>query len=192
MRTHRTTIYLVLLLSLWLATFMGAQTVSANSDTTTIYLPQVMGYIDECTLNDQEAALVDLLQNLPEQGRATLVCNAILQRTARLQAQDMATRGYCATTDPDGFGPNYRVSTAGYILPTYYSTMQDANNIQSVACGYATAEAMLQASLPNDHLEGRGKFWSAQTEYGIAYYEAPSAPFEHFWVVITAQPGEED
>jgi uncharacterized protein YkwD len=190
MSTQRTSAYFVLLLSLWFAMFLGVRTVSASSDTPTIYFPQIVGYVDECALTDQEAALVALLQNLPGQGRATFVCNAILQRTARLQAQDMATRGYCATIDPDGFGPNYRVSAAGYVLPTYYNTTQDANNIQSVACGYASAEAMLQAALPNDHLEGKGKFWSAQTDYGIAYYEAPTAPFGHFWVVITAQPGK--
>lgn len=190
MSTHHTSVRLVLLFGLLFATLLSTRPASANSDAVTIYLPLIVGYPDECALNDQEAALVSLLQNLPEQGRTTLVCNAILQRTARLQAQDMAARGYCNTTDPEGFGPNYRVSTAGYILPAYYSTTQDANNIQSVACGYSTAEAMVQAALPNDHLEGKGKFWSAQTEYGIAYYEAPTAPFEHFWVVITAQPGE--
>lgn len=172
------------------SSFLFAPPIYAQNTDSTLYLAFLASHLDDCAHTDAEQALVELMQTAPSQGRATLRCNLILQRTARTQSQDMAERGYCTSVDPDGYGPNYRVRTAGYVLPQHYSTSQDANNVQTVACGYTTAQELWDSLLPDEHLEGKGDFWSKQVEYGIAYYEAPITQFVHYWVIITAEPGQ--
>ena len=105
----------------------------------------------------------------------------------------MAARGYFAHTNPDGLGPNALVRQAGYVLPSYYSTEPAANNIESIAAGPATPEAVLQLLLGSEahrtHVLGLHDFYAAQVEYGIGYVNAPGSKYGHYWVILTAQPG---
>ena len=105
----------------------------------------------------------------------------------------MARRRYFGHTNPDGFGPNYLVRQAGYVLPSYYGAEPDANNIESIAGGYPTAEATWQGWMSSsghrDHLLGLTSFWAEQIEYGVGYAYDPTSPYRHYWVVITAKPG---
>jgi len=100
---------------------------------------------------------------------------------------------YFAHTNPDGFGPNYLVHQAGYVLPSYYGTEPDANNIESIAGGYPTAVATWQVWMGSPghraHLLGLTAFWVEQIEYGVGYAYDPTSPYRHYWVVITAKPG---
>ena len=143
--------------------------------------------------NAQESGLAELLRTHPQQSRAAFTYNPILARVARERAADMAARGYFGHTNPDGLGPNALVRQAGYVLPSYYGTEPTANNIESIAAGPSTPEAVLQLLLNSEahrtHILGLHEFYAAQVEYGIGYVAAPGTKYGHYWVILTAQPG---
>jgi uncharacterized protein YkwD len=147
----------------------------------------------ECDLNAQELQIAQYMIEHPEQQRPSLTCHPILAQVARERAQDMADRGYFSHTNPDGYGPNYLVQQAGYILPAYYDQSPDGNNIESIAGGYPTAEAAWAGWMGSEghrtHLLGLDPFWAEQIEYGIGYVYEPGSDYGHYWVVITAKQG---
>ena len=132
--------------------------------------------------------MADLMRQHPGQRRGAFNCNAILARIARARAEDMATRGYLSHTNPDGFGANYLVRQAGYVLPTWYGTGNGDSNIESIAPGRATAQEAFTALVDDPphriHILGEDPVFAAQTDYGIGY-----SPEGNIWVVLTAQPG---
>lgn len=169
--------------------------VTAQSGTLTprAYLPLVIK-APACSPNAQEQQIALYMIEHPDQQRPSLTCHPILARVARERAEDMAQRHYCSHVNPDNLGPNYLVTQAGYVLPSFYSTAPDANNIEAIACGHTTAEAAWQAwmnsSSHRTQLLGLDPFFADQIEYGIGYvYDPAGSPFYHYWVVITARPG---
>jgi hypothetical protein len=100
----------------------------------------------------------------------------------------MATRGYLSHTTPEGFGANYLVRQAGYVLPAWYPTSNAASNIETVIPGRTTADAAIAAAVADPphrvHILGEDPFFAAQTDYGIGY-----SSNGNIWVVLTAQPG---
>jgi uncharacterized protein YkwD len=164
----------------------------SGSLTPRAYLPLV-AQNPSCSLIPEEQQIARYMIQHPDQQRSSLTCHPILARVARERAEDMARRRYFAHTNPDGFGPNYLVRQAGYALPSYYGTEPDANNIESIAGGYPTAEATWQGWMDSsghrDHLLGLNSFWAEQVEYGVGYACDPTSPYRHYWVVITAKPG---
>jgi uncharacterized protein YkwD len=143
--------------------------------------------------NAHEAGLAELLRNHPQQQRSAFTYNPLLARVARERAADMAARGYFAHTNPDGVGPNALVREAGYVLPAYYGSEPDANNVESIAGGPSTPEAVLDLLLNSaghrTHILGLHEFYAAQIDYGIGYVAAPGSRYGHYWVILTAQPG---
>ncbi len=146
-----------------------------------------------CSLNAQEQQIADKMIQDPEQARPTLTCHPTLAQVARERANDMAQRGYCSSTDPDGFGANYWVREAGYLLPSNYGTAPDANNVMVTACGYTTADAVWQnwmdSTAAREFLLGLKPAYTEQIEYGIGYVFDSGSTYRHYWVVITAEPG---
>jgi hypothetical protein len=144
-----------------------------------------------CTLNEQEEQLAALMIDDPRQQRVSLTCHSILAQVARERALDMVERNYFGHTNPDGYGPNYLARQAGYVLPSYYGTAPDANNIESIAAGYPTANTAWNGWTSSSdhcaHLLGETPFFAEQIEYGIGY--ASGGDYGHYWVVITAKPG---
>src|SRR5262249_60715452 len=107
-------------------------------------------------------------------------------QVARAKAEDMAARNYSGHTNPDGFGPNYLVRQAGYVLPSYYGTGAADNQIEMNMNGSPTPEITFQVWMNSpDHrrqLLGEGAY-ATQTNYGIGF-----APNGGRWVVLTAPP----
>lgn len=167
-------------------------TVVQASPQITVYLPVIFGF-QGCALNSQEQAIATYMQQDPQQQRPSLTCNTILAQVARQRAEDMAQRNYFSHTNPEGYGPNYLVTQAGYVLPWYYGTAFDANNIESIAAGNSTASATWQQWMNSPghrtHLLGLNSFYAEQIQYGIGYAANPSSQYRHYWVVITAKPG---
>lgn len=161
--------------------------------TETVYLPLIMRPA-LCDLNPQEQEIADLAAQHPDQGRASMSCDPILAQVARERALDMGIRHYFSHTNPDGFGPNYLVRQAGYGLPSWYGTANDANNIESIAAGYTTAAfawaGWLNSSGHRAHVLAENAFWADQTNYGIGYAYVPNSPYRHYWVFISAPPEE--
>jgi uncharacterized protein YkwD len=161
--------------------------------TETVYLPLIVRPT-LCDLNTQEQEIADLAAQHPDQGRLFMSCDPILANVARERALDMGTRSYFSHTNPDGFGPNYLVRQAGYGLPSWYGTANDANNIESIAAGYTTAAAAwagwLNSSGHRVHVLAEDPFWADQTHYGIGYAYVSNSPYKHYWVFISAPPEE--
>ena len=173
------------------AHLLGEGVAAQGSSDKHVFLPIIIKPV--CPLNSEEQALADLLLNDANQQRTSLTCHPTLAQVAHQKAEDMAQRGYFSHTTPEGYGPNYLVRQAGYILPSYYDTALDGNNIESIAAGYPTAAATWQqwmGSTPHrTQLLGLTSFFAEQTEYGIGYASNPNSTYQYYWVAITAKPG---
>lgn len=156
-----------------------------------VYLPAI--FQTPCLSTPQEQELAMLMIQDANQQRVSPTCHPLLAQVARERARDMARRGYFSHTTPEGYGPNFLVRQAGYVLPSYYGTQNNANNIESIAAGSSTASATWQqwmgSSAHRTHLLGLVPFFAEQIEYGIGYANDPDSPFGYYWVVITAKPG---
>lgn len=186
---HRPSNWLIALLLVF--SILGSQAAADDHLSEKVYLPII--FSPPCLPSSEAVQLADLLEQDPEQARPSLTCNPILSEVAHARAADMAVRGYFDHVNPDGYGPNYLVEQAGYTLPSFYNTEPDANNIKSIAGGYATAESTWQqwasSSHHRMHLLGLTPFYEEQVEYGIGYAYDPDSPLGHYWVIITARPG---
>lgn len=145
-----------------------------------------------CELNAQEEAILVAFTLHPDQKRKNIECDPILAKVARERAADMAARNYFGHTNPDGKAANFLVRAAGYRLPSWYPSANDANNIESIAAGYGTpADAWtgwMNSSGHRTHLLGTHSFYAAQTQVGIGYAYLPGSRYGHYWVVLSAPP----
>ncbi|HEY84723.1 MAG TPA: hypothetical protein G4N96_06385 [Chloroflexi bacterium] len=156
------------------------------------YLPIIFHH-QPCLANAQAEEIAQKMKDDPRQERASMTCNDILAQVAQARAEDMAQRNYFGHTTPEGYGPNYLVRQAGYVLPSYYGSADDANNIESIAAGYSTANQAwtkwMESQPHREHLLGLHSFYADQIEYGIGYVYNPDSQYRHYWVVFTAKPG---
>jgi hypothetical protein len=161
----------------------------AQSQNHFIYLPLV-SLEKQCGFNSEENEFAKIMMNDPGQQRAFMQCDPILAQVARERALDMGNRDYFSHTNPDGYGPNYLVQQAGYILPSDFNQTLTGNNIESICGGSSTASDAWNVMMGSDghhtHLLGLDPFYAAQTDYGIGYVFVPNSRYGHYWVIITA------
>ena len=142
--------------------------------------------------NTQEEAIASLMANDWRQKRETVIVDPILSEVARARARDMADRNYFSHVNPDGVGPNYLVERAGYDLPDWWGGSITANNIESIAAGYTTAQEVWNAWLGSPthrtHLLGENAFYAEQTAAGFGYAYNANSYYKNYWVVLTAPP----
>jgi uncharacterized protein YkwD len=142
----------------------------------------------------KEAEFAAILTRERQQRRRALRRNPVLDSVARARAWDMARRGYFAHVNPDGIGPNTLVQRAGFSLPSTYDLSPRGNNIESAAGGYGTAETawrwFMRSSHHRTHLLGLNPVFAEQTEFGVGYVWRPNSRYEHYWVVLIADPAE--
>ena len=86
-------------------------------------------------LSEQEQALLRLVTTDTRQGRAQVTLHPTLCEVAKARAIDFGTRGFDHHTDADGHSANWHVREAGYALPDWYGTEDDANNVESLTAG---------------------------------------------------------
>jgi uncharacterized protein YkwD len=174
---------------------VAAQSEPQTQPVTKIYIPAVLNQSFTCRLNQEEAAVEALLLHDDGQQRTEMNCNATLAKVARDRARDMAERDYFGHTNPDGHGPNFLVRSAGYELPSYYGQSVSANNVESIAAGHATADAVWSALMASahhrEHLLGENDFYREQVDYGIGFAQKEGATYRYYWVIITAKSGDE-
>lgn len=162
-----------------------------------VYLPMmasnagvVVTPVQTCELNAEESAILQMMQEHPDQGRAQVNCNPILAEVARARAEDMAKRRYFDHVDPDGCGPNQLVTEAGFKLPDYYPDSGTANNLESIGAGFNTPasvwEAWMNSHYHRIHVLGTDAFYAGQEEVGVGYYFDGNSQYGAYWVVITA------
>ena len=88
----------------------------------------------------KEREMAGLIRGHPKQKRRTLLYNTRLTLVARARARDMARRNYFGHVDPDGYGPNWHLTRAGYRLPTEWTAFRNSNQVESILGGKATAK----------------------------------------------------
>lgn len=143
-------------------------------------------------LNDLESELYELIITSPRQQRSNFRIDPILSQVAREHAEDMANRNFFSHTNPDGDGPNTRARNAGYSLPSFYSTAQTGNNIESIAAGGQTPQDTLQQWINSPshklHVFAEVRFFETQTNIGVGVAEDPNTPNFYYWVFLSANP----
>lgn len=178
---------------LLLAQLLIPQTAMAQGGPYTVYVPLVVT-TPVCEPNAEEAAVADLFAHDPGQTRTGITCSPVLAEVARARAEDMARRHYFNHTNPDGFGPNYLATQAGFRLPSYYSRESDGNNIESIAAGVASPADVWSVWMASDahrsHLLADNGFYREQTEIGVGYFNDPTSEYGHYWVILTAKAGD--
>ena len=139
-----------------------------------------------------EKKIAALVRGHSKQSRKQLNWDARLSKSARQRALDMANRGYFDHVDPDGNGPNYYVSQAGYKLPIKWTAFRAANQVESIVAGHATAESAFAHWMTSPkhvgHLLARDIFYEDQTSFGVGHAYVPGSPFGHYWVFHSAPP----
>ena len=104
----------------------------------------------------------------------------------------MGTREFFGHTNPDGVGPNRQLREAGVLLPSFYGTADDANNVESILAGHSTFEAAFAAWLDSAphraHLLAETAFFEEQTSFGVGYAFVPGSPFQHYYVFVSVPP----
>ncbi len=142
-------------------------------------------------LSSQERALARLFESDPGQRRPIRSCDPALTAVARARAVDMATRGYMSHVTPEGDGPNRQVAQAGYALPRFYNQRRNANNVEVITAGDATADeawrSWLKSRSHRRQVLGLTPFFADQSDYGVGYAENPRSRYTRYWVLITAR-----
>jgi uncharacterized protein YkwD len=140
----------------------------------------------------REKQMAALVRGHPRQKREALVWDARLAAVARERARSMGTRGYFGHVDPDGFGPNWYVTRAGYRLPLQWTAFDGANQVESILAGHATAEAAFQKWMGSKqhsaHLLALNPFYQNQTRFGVACVTVPGSVYRDYWVFLSAPP----
>lgn len=155
-----------------------------------VYLPIIN--TPSCILSIEEFTLAFLIATDSNQIRPSMNCNPTLAEVARSRALDMGQRNYFDHVNPDGVGPNYLVSQAGYTLPDGWTTPATLNYIESIASGYPTAglafNAWMNSAGHRTHILGQDIFWATQTNFGVGYAYVENSTYKHYWVFISAPP----
>lgn len=149
--------------------------------------------------NAVEVELAGLIAQHSGQQRAEMVYDPALHLVARAKALDLAERAYFAHVDPDGYGPNKAVALAGYGLPLWWGNANEANYIESLGAGYASATAVFDGWMSSPghraHVLGENSFYAGQTRYGVGYANVAGSPYRRYYVFISAPPsagGDQD
>lgn len=140
--------------------------------------------------NPVEIEIANLTIQHPAQARASMVYDPRLNVVARAKAMDLGRRAYFAHVDPDGYGPNKAVKLAGFNLPGWWGEALEANYIESIAGGYANAQAAFDGWMASAghkrHILAETDFYAGQTRYGVGYAQVPGSPYNRYYVFISA------
>ncbi len=143
-------------------------------------------------LSSDELSLFKRIAANSEQQRDAMTLDPILCIVARKHAADMAKRNYFAHTNPDGQGPNFLISRAGYVLPSYYDSSRGGNNIESIGMSTGSPQSVLapwlRSSGHRPHILGELDFYQQQSSIGVGVYRSPVAPHYRYYVFLSAPP----
>ncbi|MFT6864155.1 MAG: hypothetical protein ACJAVK_002718 [Akkermansiaceae bacterium] len=139
-----------------------------------------------------ERRMAALVRGHSSQKRTDLVWDAKLTSAARKRARDMGERAYFSHVDPDGHGPNWYVTQAGYSLPIKWKAFKAANQVESILAGHSTAEKAFSRWMESQkhvsHLLALNPFYQDQTRFGIGHVVVPNSPWLDYWVFVSAPP----
>lgn len=140
--------------------------------------------------NSVEIEIANLARQHPAQARASMVYDPRLNVVARAKALDLGKRNYFAHVDPDGYGPNAAAELAGFTLPDWWGDALNANYIESIAGGYANAQAAFDGWMASAghkrHILAETSFYAEQTRYGVGYAQVPGSTYVRYYVFVSA------
>jgi len=126
-----------------------------------------------------------------------LVWNDTLARVAEQKALDMAKRNYFEHEDPDGYGMNYFINKAGYILEKDWLDHPKNNYFESLGAGYpdgiaAVKGLIIDKDVPSmghrNHLLGIGINTKYLQDIGIGFVRIPKGrEFTTYMSVVIAK-----
>lgn len=126
-----------------------------------------------------------------------LVWNDDLAKVAEFRAYDMAKRNYFNHVTPEGLGPNYYISKAGYSLNPDWTKKKSANNFESIAANHATAEDGIRAFIigrgspgfmHRKHVLGMDDWNGSLVDIGIGFVHSPlGSTYKTYLCVIIAK-----
>jgi uncharacterized protein YkwD len=131
--------------------------------------------------------------------RHALKWNDTLAKVAQAKAEDLAKNNYFDHVDQKGYGLNYYVVKAGYILPEGWLDDPSANYVESLAAGPQNPKmGIIQLLNDNDelvhskaghrvHLLGIDDFFSKGVDIGIGWASDPNSEFTNYMVVVIAR-----
>ncbi len=108
--------------------------------------------------------------------RTALRWNDTLVKVAEIKASEMATKDYFSHRNPEGYGINYFIKKAGYLLEAEWTKNNSDNFFESIAAssddGYGLVKTMIiDAGNPDfghrKHLLGIGKWNASLLDIGI-------------------------
>lgn len=137
------------------------------------------------------------LFNLNKICRKQLQWNDDLAKVAEDRAKDMAKRGYFDHVTPEGIGPNYFIQQQGYELNSSWLKNRRANNFESIAWNWSTAEEGIKGLIigkespgyqHRKHLLGMDDWNASLYDIGIGFAIGPGKKErESYLVVIIAK-----
>jgi hypothetical protein len=144
--------------------------------------------------SELELTVTCMIMLHPDQGRATSSWHPILHRIAREHTCDQAARNFTGHVDPDGFGPNYRATAAGFELPGSYGVGNADNNIESVmvttfepVSAQRAFDAWLGSPPHRSHVLAETNFTAAQAAVAAGYCPGTaSSDWRHYWAFVSA------
>jgi uncharacterized protein YkwD len=130
--------------------------------------------------------------------RPALAWNDILAQVATEKAIDMATRGYFAHLDPDGYGLNIKMHEAGYtLIPDFIDNISNFNFDNLSAQGEADGEVFIYGLINDEGVNPPGHrnamlgivdFWANCTDVGIGIVKGQEgSQYGAYAVVIVAK-----
>ena len=141
-----------------------------------------------------ERQMAALIRGHSKQKRTSLVWDSRLASAARARATDMGRRKYFNHVDPDGFGPNYHVTKAGYRLPIKWTAFDGSNQVESILAGNSSAYVAFKKWMGSkrhaDHILALKPFYGSQTRFGVGFAYVSDSPYKHYWVFLSAPPEE--
>ncbi len=120
-----------------------------------------------------------------------------LAKVAEMRAMDMAKRDYFDHTDPDGYGPNYHINHAGYVLNPDWLKHKNANNFESIGANHSSATEGINAMIigrnspgfgHRKHLLGMDEWNASLQDIGIGFVRIPfGSTYQSYLCVIIAK-----
>ncbi len=155
-------------------------------------------YLNSIRQNPSDYAdeITPYLKNVRALGR--LNWNSSLAKAAQMKAEDMASRGYFAHVDPDGYGMNYYIDSFGYSLDPDWISDRSDNFFESLAAGNSTGKAAVSQLIYDGgadnssaghrrHLLGIDDFYAECYDIGIGMAYNPQSDYRYYWSFIVAK-----
>ena len=115
--------------------------------------------------------------------RHLLRWNDTLARVAEAKALDMATKNYAGHVDKNGFGMNYHINKAGYLLKPSWLKDPAENYFESINAGMPSGKEAIKSLLIDEgvpslghrrHLLGIDSFYRRLYDIGIGFVKGDS------------------